>query len=187
MIIIPRPWFLYCKIEVWILTTYPILRKGFWEAKYSPLKHTWWLPIFNTWIMLCLLRPFLFIHQLTITFTIYNRKLTLLRKFWSCFKRTVSVHVDFWPLFFVFLQWEIFTWVSIGEKSKQVAWFAIRICLLRNFNSDFTTLLMLVFQNSLKKKTTNQIGPNLDDKFREKGEGMKKRPTLLSLSLEINH
>ena len=39
----------------------------------------------------------------------------------------------------------------------------------------------------LKKKTTNQIGPNLDDKFREKGEGMKKRPTLLSLSLEINH
>ena len=83
MIIIPRPWFLYCKIEVWILTTYPILTlgKGFCEAKYSPLKHTWWLPIFNTWIMLCLLRPFLFIHQLTITFTIYNKKLTFLENF----------------------------------------------------------------------------------------------------------
>ena len=83
MIIIPRPWFLYCKIEVWILTTYPILtlRKVFWEAKYSPLKHTWWLPIFNTWIMLCLLRPFLFLHQLTITFTIYNRKLTFSENF----------------------------------------------------------------------------------------------------------
>ena len=83
MIIIPRPWFLYCKIEVWIVTTYPILtlRKGFWEAKYSPLKHTWWLPIFNTWITLCLLRPFLFIHQLTITFTIYNRKLTFSENF----------------------------------------------------------------------------------------------------------
>ena len=83
MIIIPRPWFLYCKIEVWILTTYPILtlRKGFCEAKYSPLEHTWWPPIFNTWIMLCLLQPFLFIHQLTITFTIYNKKLTFLENF----------------------------------------------------------------------------------------------------------
>ena len=30
-------------------------------------------------------------------------------------------------------------------------------------------------------------GPNLDDKFREKGVGMKKRPILLSLSLEINN
>ena len=56
--------------------------------------------------MLCLLQPFFFIHQLTITFTINNRKLTLLRKFWSCFKRTVFVHVDFWSLFFVFLQWQ---------------------------------------------------------------------------------
>ena len=58
MIIIPRPWFLQSKIEAWILATYLILRKGFWEAKYSPLEHTWWLPIYNTWIMLCLLRPF---------------------------------------------------------------------------------------------------------------------------------
>ena len=105
MIIMPRPWSLWCKIEVWILTTYPILRKGFWEAKYSPLEHTWWLPIFNTGIMLCLLPTFFFICQLTITFTIYNRKLTLLKKFCRCFKRTVSVRVDFWPLFFVFLQW----------------------------------------------------------------------------------
>ena len=38
-----------------------------------------------------------------------------------------------------------------------------------------------------KKKKKNQIGPNLDDKFGEKGEGMKKRLILLSLSLEINH
>ena len=39
----------------------------------------------------------------------------------------------------------------------------------------------------LKKKTTNQIGPNLDDKFREKGEGMKKKPIILTHSIEINH
>ena len=38
-----------------------------------------------------------------------------------------------------------------------------------------------------KKKKTNQIGPNLDDKFREKGEGMKKKPILLTHSIEINH
>ena len=39
------------------------------------------------------------------------------------------------------------------------------------------------FLKAKKKKK----GPNLDDKFREKGVGMKKRPILLSLSLEINH
>ena len=43
------------------------------------------------------------------------------------------------------------------------------------------------FLKEKKKKKTDQIGPNLDDKFRENGEGMKKRHILLSLSLEINH
>ena len=37
------------------------------------------------------------------------------------------------------------TGFPLGEKSKQVAWYAIWICLLWNFNSDFTTLLL---QNS---------------------------------------
>ena len=35
-------------------------------------------------------------------------------------------------------------------------------------------------------KAKKKKGPNLDDKFREKGVGIKK-PMLLSLSLEINH
>ena len=89
----------------------------------------------------------------------------------------------------------IFTSVSIGEKIEAS-------CLICNLNLPITKFqfrfhnitnarapkfLEREREKKKKKKKPNQIGSNLDNKFKERGEGMKKKPIILSLSIEINH